>query len=854
MKKKWSGFLKTLKGWVICAAVSLLALSSCTSDYNLDDILPEWLGPNIYDYLEKDGHYTTYIRLINDLKYDEVFRRTGSKTLFVATDSAFTEFYKQNDWHVKKYEDFTIAQKKLLLNFSIINNAYLIETLSNYYANSIYYEGLAMRRRTTLSPIDSIPFEQGTTLSVGKYFNSRRDKGIYLLKDNTMAPTVYFTQKFLNKNVITNEDMDYISGNIFSGNPSRVKDDVHVFDAKVVQRDIVCKNGYVHVLSKVLLPHTNLANQIEKNSNTTIFSKLLERFAVPLYDSENTSLYKQLNNSFNDSIFVKRYLATNGGTRVLPGGTLATNLLPFDPGWNSYQSSALPADMACMFVPTDDAMNNYFNNGVGQLLKNRFGTWDNVPDEIIVPFLKRHMRASLIESVPSRFSKMVDTENYRLPVEKSHIVGTYTAVNGQIFYTNEVYPPVDYISVYSPVLLSENAKIMNWAIKIAETSAIDQTKFEFYKLYLNSLVSTYSLFIPTDEFFENFLDPITFGQDVPAVLKFVYYEKTNSVTARIYKYDKVNQVAIGDPVDSISSSTSYDFIKNRLWSILDSHIVIGNITSDKEYYVTKANDIIRVQGTEPDMTVQGGNNQANGTEVKVQKFFNQQNGKTYFINHAIQPSLRSVYTTLSSTPEFSEFFELLSNVPEDFVPQIFGLNGIDRIVKFFNAYRYTIYVPTNDAITNAISSGTIKSWEQINALSGTAKTEATQKMVRFLRYHFQDNAVFFGHSVNGQFQTATLKVDSKATYWKTVQNKYYKIGVTGNAGSLVLRTEMNKTASVTGLHNIIAKDYIFSGLPTTYKNVDGTGATTGTAYNKSTIENSASAVIHQISDILTCEE
>lgn len=852
MKKIVQG-TKTGAGSMLLALVfSLLMFSSCKDDYYYDDELPEWLGGSIYDYLEGSGKYNIYVSLIEDLDYKKVLSLTGSKTLFVASDSAFNEFFKANEWGVKRYEDLTLAQKKLLLNFSLINNAYLIETMSSYFADGVYHEGTAMRRESALDPIDSLNYESGDRVSVGKYFDYYRDKGIYLLKDNTKSPTAYFTQKFLTKSGITDEDMDYISGNIFNGRPSRVRNDVHVFDAKVIERDIVCKNGYIHVLNKVLIPPTNMADKIEKHSDTKIFSKILERFAAPYFDAANTNLYRQLNKEFGDSIFVKRYFATNGGARQLPNGLAATHLLPFDPGWNSYRSTALPADMALMFVPTDQAMNNYFNSGVGELLRSRFGTWENVPDEIILPFIRRHMRPSLIESVPSRFNRLVDAENYPIPVQKSHIVGSYTAVNGQIFFTNEVYPPVDYISVYSPVLLSENAKILNWAIKISETS-VDGTRFEFYKLYLNSLVSKYSVFVPTDEFFDNYIDPIAFGQDVPAVLKFRYFEKTNSVTAYIHKYDRLSGETL-ELVDSITSGSNLDFVKNRLWDILDSHIIVGQLDASKKYYITKANDIIKINGADGNMTVQGGNNQYKQTKVNVDRVFNQQNGKTYFIDKAIQPSLRSVYKALSDYEEFSAFFELLSNVPEDYTSKIFSPQGVDFVVRFFNAYRYTIYVPSNQAIANAIATGKIKSWAEINALTGAARTQEINKMVRFLRYHFQDNAIFFGHNVNDQYQTATIKTDNKVTHWKTAQNKYYKIGVVGDAGSMKLTTELNKTANVLSLNNIVAKDYNFARLPSAYKNVDGTGAVSGALFSTSRISNSASAVIHLIDNVLTFEE
>lgn len=861
MKNKLNKVFNRTPKLFMCLVIGLTLTFSCADPYLYDDEEPEWLGESIYDYLEEDGHFKNYIRLINDLNYDDVLKLTGSKTLFVANDSAFTEFYKNNAWGVSNYDQLTLAQKKYLFKFSMIDNAYILSRLANFNVGGTLYEGIAMRQETALEAVDSIPFVKGDDLPSSAYWDGRREKGIYLMKDNTAMPTVFFTQAFINKYGFSNEDLS-----IMLGLNSRSLNDVHVFNNKVIQRDITCKNGYIHVLQSVMAPPTNMAQYIQDNNgtditkSTKIFSKLLDRFCAPYFDAEKTLLYRQLNPMFTDSIFTKRYFASNGGRATLPNGKVAPNLLSYDPGWNSYQTTAIEADMAAMFVPSDAAMENYFNSGVGAILKSRFGSWEGIPDNIILPFIKRHMRTSLIESTPSRFSKMVDAENYALPVEKSHIEKTYTAVNGEVYVTNEVYPPVDYISVYSPVLLSDNSKIMNWAINISEQS-VDGTLFQFYKLYLNSLVSRYSLFIPTDEFFDSYIDPIAYGQDVPAVIKFKYIDKTSSVTAYIYKYDKTSGSVVSDvPVDSITTTT---FVKNRLWSILDSHIVVGDVENGSDYFITKANDIIKVTGSGASMKVQGGDDINKGVTADVEKVFEQYNGSTYFLNKPIQPALKSVYKALSEdTEHFGKFFELLNGVPDTCINQIFAQQGIDFRIKFFNAFRYTVYAPTDAAIDAAISSGKIKSWDEIYAISDPAvKSREINRMIRILKYHFQDNAVFANQVVNKQFQSATIKNDNAATRFGTSKNKYYKIGVVGNGTTLTLTMDNGsgdpvKTANVIttdGRYNIIVKDYIFAKVPTLYKNVDGTGSLTGTAFSSSTITTSASAVIHQIDNVLTFE-
>ncbi|MBN2765678.1 MAG: fasciclin domain-containing protein [Paludibacteraceae bacterium] len=847
----WTGL------WVISFFVV-----SCV-DNEMQDTEPEWLGASIFDYLVTSGNFTNYVKLIEELDYKEVLSKTGSKTLFVATDSAFNEFYKNNTWGVTRYEELTLAQKKLILNFGMINDAYLVEMLSNYY-NGGLAEGAAMRKQSAVSVVDSVPLVNGNELPETKYWDYYRDKQIYLLKDNTLRTIIFFTQKHLDQAQVTDDDFELVTG------LSRKAKDAHVFGVKILKRDITCKNGYLNILESVLVPPSNMAEYVTSKNNMTLFSRLLERFSTPAYDQNNTLLYRQLNPDFSDSIFTKRYFAKegpNGSYSGPPGKTVgAAMLLPFDPGWNSYArnavGSALESDMAAMFVPNDAAMEKYFNSGAGAILKDRFKEWDSIPNEILPVLLKRHMRTSFIESVPSRFFKMVDVDNSPLPVKKEHIENVYIGSNGVVFETNEVYPPDDYSSVYSPVLLSANdvsptrkTKIWDWAIAQND-----------FRLYLNSMVSRYSFFVPTDEYFQNYIDPVSFAQDSCAALKFWYNTRTNSVYATVYAYDRATNV-VGS--DSLAVITNVEFIKNRMLDMLNMNIVVDGVERGKSHYLTKGNVALKVKGSGEDMKIQGGANVMRNEEVNVTRAYNQLNGHTYFIDKLIQAPLQSVYSVLSKEESFRGFFDLLVGFPASSLSAIFvnktNYFGIDFNVKFFNTFNYTVYVPTNQAVRSAIVKGEIVPWESliesgdtivkgINDLECLAeKNAAIENLERFLRYHFQDNSVFIdGQPLSYLYQSATMKKDEQPTHWGTFKNKFYRIGVAGSGDNLTLTTENNKKVNVDksmGLYNIMTRDIVFNNRPSTFRNYDNSGS--GATYISSRIYTSSTAVIHQVDDYLS---
>lgn len=857
MKKYFKRSLNYYSKLIVGFLIGSFLFASCTNPIDeLAEQEPEWLGASIYDYLKNDGHFNTYVRLIQDLNYTEVLSKTGSKTLFVANDSAFNEFYKNNEWGVSSYEQLSLAQKKLILNYGMINDAYLVEMLSNYNAG-VLKEGAGLRKVTAVAVLDTLPFEDGSKLPTSKYWDYYRTKGMYLLQDNSLWTTTYFTQKHLDQAQITNNDFSFITGR------TREYKDAHVFGVKVIKRDITCKNGYLNVLEKVLIPPVNMAQHISRNPKMTLFSKVLDRFCAPFFDAANTLLNKQTNILFSDSIFVKRYFAKIGGSLKYPNGLNVNTdvLLPYDPGWNSYTrnsvGAALESDMAAMFVPNDDAMNEYLNSGSGKVLKDRFKSWDSIPNEVLPLFIKRHMRNSLVESVPSRFYKMVDEDNSVLPVKKEDIEHVYIGSNGVVFETNKAYPPDDYSSVYGPVLLSANdaspelkTKIWKWAI----------TQKDF-RLYLNSMVSRYSFFVPTDEYFKNYIDPIAFGKEIQGALKYWYNTKTATVNATVYKYDKTTGV-VGDSVYNITSSF---FIANRLEDLLNMHIVVDGVESGKKYYLTKGNVALKVSGSGENLEIQGGGNIALNETVKVTKVYEQSNGTTYFIDRPIQSPLQSVFGVLSQTPEFKTFFDLLVGFPattNNSLPIIFvnktNYYGVDFNIKFFNTFNYTVYVPTNEALQRAFVAGIIKPWDSqgpivgINDLPESEQAAEIVKLERFIRYHFQDNSVFIdGQPVQSIYQSATMKLDDATSGFKTFKNKYYKIGVTGNGSDLNLMTETEGTARVmteTGLYNIMTRDFVFNNKPSAFKNVDGTG--TGTDFYNSTIYTSSTAVIHQIDEVL----
>ena len=226
--------------WVLPACTAFLTLGVVTSCS--DDLLtgmPSWLGESIYDELESRGNFKETLKLINaqDEDYASVLRKTGSKTMFVADDEAWAQFYANNPWGVTSIEEMTEAQKKLLFKANMINSAYLVELLGNLPSSSATedpQEGACMRRSNSVNIMDSVPVVKKEDFppinparvdaKTGKqidYWSRLRHAGrenALILQDDGVATMIHFMPKFMQNNNISSDDVTFLTNGGITSN------------------------------------------------------------------------------------------------------------------------------------------------------------------------------------------------------------------------------------------------------------------------------------------------------------------------------------------------------------------------------------------------------------------------------------------------------------------------------------------------------------------------------------------------------------------------------------------------------------------------------------------------------------
>lgn len=844
--------------------IGVSVMTSCE-----DDVLtgqPEWLGNSIYERLQEDGNYTTMLRLIDDMGQKEILSRTGSKTLFVADDAAFDEWFKTNTWGARNYDQLTLSQRRMLLNSAMINNAYLIELLSNVSGNPPQ-QGKCMRRPSAISYTDSIPliYPEDMPSTPAWKEHKGRTEGMYLFKDLTDQPMIHFLPAFMRTNKITSEDLEKLT----NGAASSI-DEAWVNGMRVSERDITCKNGYIQKVDGVLESAPNMAEIIRQHKSTmSRWSRLIDRYSAPYYRG---GLY--INEAGRqvdiDSVFELRYFADRGrlgSNEVYPDGvTTAQATLKFDPGWNGYylkSGDGIYTDAAAMIVPSNTALDYWWEHD-GAALKEQYKEWDSIPDLVLSQLINVNMLTSLVDAVPSKFSSILDDSKMEMGIKPADVDSCFMGCNGVVYLTNQVFTPRAFSSVSFPALIHNDVmSVIYWAI----------TNLDFAP-YLNSMESRYSLIIPNNTAMLSYIDPTTYGESTQILYEFTYDEtavQANRIKARRYQITRDEEGnwqktrMLGETTSNPSERTNgVNLVRNRLEDLMNSLIIVGDIEDGHEYYKTKGGTIIHVEnaGT-AQMTISGGLQLEENKPVPVTTIYDMSksgNGKTYILEaEPVMNSATSVYATLNANPEFEEFRKLISgsdgNVKHDLLVAESGsgsniYRAIDMNVRLFDKYNYTVYVPTNESIQQLIDDGylptwadfdaqTLEAWNDNDSLMTEAKTAIANRIINFVRYHIQDNSVFIGakdtyaESAEGtRYETAKLN---------PLNNRFFALEVKLNNGSrtMTVKDQLGNTREVMtagGLYNLMCREYWFSG---------GRAGSTGRSINSA-----SDAVVHQINGVL----
>lgn len=748
-----------MKKLFVCLSLICVGLMTSCVDKNEEvdeDNKPAWLGGSIYEALKNPdskyltGTFATYLRLVDDLGYGSTLSRTGSKTVFPANDEAFQRFFQSNAWGVTSYEQLTVAQKKLLLYSSMLDNALLVSMLSNVSSGAASVEdGLALKHQTSVSVADTVTHLYGATQMPKNngWWTPYYNKGIDLVQDGTRPMMVHFTrEQMVNNNITTagdGSDFEILTGERYDADNASA----YIFNDKIINQDVTCQNGYIHQLQDVLVPPGNMADVLRRAPETSIFSRMVDYYAAPYFNQTVTNNYNDWavanNAALIDSIFELRYVSSRsqgGSLTVDPGNNALGNgrYLKYDLGWNQYypahaNTSGIDysiTDMGAIFAPDDDAVRKYFlPGGPGAYLIDIYGKQSNTEDNllenldsmqmanpaIITAFIRNLQQSSFVETVPSKFPTIINdaSENMGMSTRLLRRTGDKydikIANNGVVYVTNEMIAPDEYRAVLAPSSSYPDMYVMNWAIQDSKVLRVD------FKYYLLAMSATYGLFLPDDEAFGHYyIDPTSLKNANPRALrfyKFVTNPKSGAAELRcdVHRYNPATGEVGADVIETVRyNSAATAKYTSQLVDILNYHTLLlpdGETIGRNHYYQTKHGGEVYVSGNGVGATV-GTSAQMDAdaklTPARIEVDYTEANGHAYRMDRVIQAPQKSVSRVLQDNAQFSDFYELCAGFAAADVLLKAGISDAQNSFGTTEQDQYLVFTSTYGTGSNQV--------------------------------------------------------------------------------------------------------------------------------------------------------
>jgi len=551
--------------------------------------------------------------------------------------------------------------------------------------------------------------------------------GYYQPGDNNNKNIPFFTDNFMTTKGLSASDYNFFyPGTTFSG--------FNVVDANVVNADIVAENGMIHEIDRVVFPLPSIEQYIASNSNYSKFRSLLQKRASYMSNADLSHRYQVLTGS-TDSVYVKIYSGTLG----------------FSPNNENYITGGTDSQIGgfAFMVPTNTELIIYTNS----LLKY-FGSFDAAPPEILTDFINAHMWTSLVW--PNKFANSVNVQGEVPTITTGNIVDKKLLSNGFFYGTNKVQEANVFRTVYSKPYLDPRYLLMTRGLN---------AELKYSIINPNTM---YTMFMMSD-----------------ASIRAAYYDWSTERNSWSYAFPGVSVV--------YSTKSRDDFYRILQTSVSQPTINLTNLSGqgivemyNGEYIKYDANKIY-ASGN-----IDAGNYLVKDSSQTVI------NGTVYYTHEVVPPGKTSTgglltFTTngigvhinalaLADPTSFGSFNSYLKGTS----PSL--LDGLNNIVGTVAGNFYTILIPTNAAIVNAVKAGLLPGNKTTGVPNFSSTVPAERDLVtKFIQYHILNkNTVVPDGRKDGAFATLLQNAGGDPTF----------VTIINQLNSMELRDAYNNSAKV----------------------------------------------------------
>jgi len=450
----------------------------------------------------------------------------------------------------------------------------------------------------------------------------------------------------------------------------------NVVNAQVITADIQAENGIIHEIDRVIWPLSSIDRYLASKPQYSYFKSLLDQFLVSYQaNAEITERYHAVSGSA-DSVYTKLYDAA----------------LAFSPNNENHvdNRTAAQSESWTLMVPENDALKTYIEGPDGILAK--FGTFEKAPLSVLIDLINAHMWGTAVW--PSKFKTTYNAQNEVVTFDLSNVTDHQILSNGMFYGLNKVQDANVFRTVYSKVYLDPAYLLMNRAMEGAGI------KFSL----INPLLK-YTVLLMSDE---------EVRQDG--------YSYNTTINAWTYTVNGVTQSGTV-PQNNFYRKLQLSIIPEALTDFTGE----GILQTLNEEFIKYRNGQFYAAG-----------NEDQGTAVTVESIKNTVNGPVYYTKGILAFSENQIGFHLEKLAQqdpdnFGHFFNYLKNSTARYDAVTQQING--TVV----GAAYTIFVPTNAAIEQAVRDGLLPGDVQTGIPNFTPSEPGDIDQVsNFIYYHILD--------------------------------------------------------------------------------------------------------------------
>lgn len=345
--------LKTTRKSIWMLLLSCFMFPSCQDLDEYYDQSTELSGSgSIYQTLTNEGNYSIFLKGAEIADYKPILDGKSILTVMAPNNDAMTQ-YLQDNYGTTDITTLDPTEVKKLIGFHILYYSFDKDKLVNFRPEE--GDGATDEQLNKNAGL-YYKFRTRSQDAITTAYDATRKRNVQVYHNERLLP-VFSHRMFQTKLIDAKENYEYFYPETgWTGDGG-----FNVANANVTEYEKIARNGYIYKVDRVLKPLETIYQEMKKAGKYSILLQQFDRNEVYSYDSIQT---RELQTS--DSLFQHYHNAP---------------LVNIDSEWGNVMSytqmSALSSVGYTVFAPTDQAIQNFFN----EYFQYGGWTWDEIRND-----------------------------------------------------------------------------------------------------------------------------------------------------------------------------------------------------------------------------------------------------------------------------------------------------------------------------------------------------------------------------------------------------------------------------------------------------------------------------------------